>query len=136
MIEPVAPAVVQGRGEKILFVEDDRDVYQFVKSHLSKSGFSVFAARTVQEAAGLFKKQNSDIDILITDVVLPDKSGIELARLLLAEKPDLKILLTSGYLDREEDWELIDNKTYRFIQKPFSLTDLLRNVWETVDTTE
>jgi two-component system cell cycle sensor histidine kinase/response regulator CckA len=133
--EPIeTPAAVQGRGERILFVEDDRDIYRFVKEHLSQSGYTVFVAQTVQEAVELFKKRNNNIDILITDVVLPDKSGIELARLLLAEKPELKVLLTSGYLDREEDWGLIDDKTYRFIQKPYSLTDLLRNVGETADT--
>jgi len=127
------PEVVYGRGERILFVEDDRDIYRFVKAHLSRSGYTVFAAQTVEEAVGLFRKQKNNIDILITDVVLPDRSGIELARLLLIDKPELKVLLTSGYLDREGDWELIDDKSYRFIQKPYSLTDLLRSVEETAN---
>ncbi len=127
------PETVLGRGERVLFVEDDRDIYKFVKVQLSKSGYTVFAAQTVKEAVELFKKQNNNIDILITDVVLPDKSGIELARSLLVDKPELKVLFTSGYLDREGEWELIDDKRYRFIQKPYSLTDLLRNVGETVD---
>ncbi len=127
---------ILGKGERVLFVEDDSDIYRLVKTQLSKSGYTVFTAKTVKEAAEIFKKQKDNIDILITDVVLPDSSGIELARSLLLEKPDLKVLLTSGYLDREGDWELIDDKSYRFIQKPYSLTDLLRSVGETVNGTE
>jgi len=129
-----ARETILGKGERVLFVEDDNDIYRFVKTQLSKSGYTVFAAQTVKEAVELFKKQKNNIDILITDVVLPDRSGIELARLLLADKPELKVLLTSGYLDREGDWELIDDKSYRFIQKPYSLTDLLRSVGNTVNS--
>jgi len=126
----VSMQTLQGTGETILFVEDDTVIYKFVKTQLTKNGYRVFAAKTVESALDIFEREKEIIEILITDVVLPDTSGVKLVNILLSRKPGLKVILTSGYLDKKAEWPSTSEKSYQFLQKPYSLTDLLRLVKE------
>ncbi len=121
-----------GSGEKILVVEDEKDVRSFVCEVLEKNGYKVIGAGDGKEALELFKN-NRDIDLVFTDVVLPDKSGVELVGEILKEKPDTKVLMSSGYTDEKTEWSYIKEKGYKYLQKPFSISDLLKAIKEILE---
>jgi len=124
---------LQGHGERILFVEDDKEIREFMKIQLREKGYIVFTAENVKNTIDIFKQEKDNIDLLFTDVVLPDKRGIELVDILLSHNSNLKILLTSGYLDKKSEWPLIKERNFRFIKKPYTLVDLLHAIKESLN---
>ncbi len=123
----------QGKGERILLVEDDGGIREFAKRVLVDSGYEGFEAANSEEALNLFDKEKGNFDLVFSDVVLPGKSGLQLVEELHSRKPELKVLLTSGYTDQKSQWPIIREKGYRFIQKPYGLTDLLQAVRKVLD---
>jgi CheY-like chemotaxis protein len=97
--EPAQLAVREQAGETILVVEDDDDLREVVERILAKSGYQVIAAGSGPKAIEAAKEHHGDIDLLLTDVVMPQMQGNELARLLTAERPDLRVLFMSGYAE-------------------------------------
>ena len=122
-----------GKGERILLVEDDAGIREFAKRVLFESGYVGSEAANAEEALNIFGKEKEDFHLVFSDVVLPEKSGLQLVEQLLCRKPELKVLLTSGYTDLKSQWPIIREKGYRFIQKPYDLTDLLRTVREVIE---
>ncbi len=119
---------LNGNGERILLVEDEESMLNFVKIVLSENGYQVFPASNAEEAVSIFKRENNKFDLLFSDVVLPDSNGIRLADELLSYKPGLICLLTSGYTDEKSQSALIQERGYPFIQKPYTLYDLFRMI--------
>ncbi|MFH1501915.1 MAG: PAS domain-containing protein [Candidatus Eisenbacteria bacterium] len=123
---------LKGAGQRILLVEDERTVREFASRALAQSGYTVLAAADAEEALRIFRKEGGDFALVFSDVVLPDKSGIRLIGELAQEKPDVRVMLSSGYTDQKSQWPVIEEKGYRFLQKPYSLTELLNAVREAV----
>ncbi|MFA5858886.1 MAG: PAS domain S-box protein [Elusimicrobiota bacterium] len=121
---------VKGHGERILVVEDEEGISKMVKRFLSSNGYIVFIAKTVKEALEVYKTEKGNFNLVISDVILPDKTGLELVTQLLLDNPKLKIILSSGYLDDKSEWKMIQKKGYKYIQKPFELKQLLVAVKE------
>ncbi len=119
---------LQGSGERILLVEDEEGVRGFVSEVLRGNGYSVAEAANVQEALDIFDREKGDFHLIFSDVVLPDKSGLHLVDRLLSYKPELRVLLSSGYTDQKSQWSLIQEREIRFLQKPYALADLLQAV--------
>jgi len=130
--EEVSLDKLQGSGESVLLVEDEPSVRDLLQRSLSENGYKVLVARTLQEAREVFKKKKGTLDMVLSDVVLPDGTGVELAEELRVQAPELPILLSSGYTDRKSQWSLIKEKGFLFLQKPYSLSDLLRKIKETI----
>ncbi len=126
--KPVSADGLQGTGERILIVEDEDAVREFCRRALENSGYDVSAVSSVDEAVSLFRNEAGKFDLVFTDVVLPDSSGLDLISALTGEKKDLRFLLTSGYTDTKSQWKTISEKGYAFLQKPYALVDLLRAV--------
>lgn len=116
---------LKGNQEKILLIEDEKCVREFTTRALERNGYQVFVAKTATEAYELFKEKSECIDLVLSDVVLPDLSGVQLLEQLQKERSDLKIMLTSGYTDSKSQWTVIKEKKIPFLQKPYALTDLL-----------
>ena len=91
---------------------------------LVENNYRVNIANTANEAKKIFNKEN--IDLVFSDVVLPDITGLDLVNELKSIKPDIKILLTSGYTDTKSQWALIQAKGIPFLQKPYSFMNLLK----------
>jgi len=119
---------LHGKNQRILFVEDEKNVREFVSKALSQCGYQLFIAEDAKQAMEIFQKEKGKFDLVFTDVVLPDSNGIHLVEQLLQEKPKLRVLLTSGYTDHKSQWPLIQEKGYQFLQKPYTLTELLRTL--------
>lgn len=131
----VSPAGLHGGGQRILLVEDEAGIRNFVSRVLAENGYSVYEAANTREALAIFKKEKGQFDLLYSDVVLPDKTGLELANKLIATKPDLPVMMTSGYTDQKAHWPAIQRKGFRFLQKPVAVNDLLKAVKEALSKT-
>lgn len=123
--------VVKGGKETILVVEDEKDVRELVETVLSELGYKVFSVSNKKEASELMVKLGKEINLLISDVILPDARGQQLAREFMKEYPDLKVLLISGYPDEKISIE--KEKRMDFLPKPFSPKTLAGRVREFLD---
>jgi nitrogen-specific signal transduction histidine kinase/ActR/RegA family two-component response regulator len=110
--------------ETILLVEDEPAILQMTNLMLSRLGYTVLAAATPGEAIRLAHKHRGRIDLLMTDVVMPEMNGRELAENLRSHDPDLKRLFMSGYTANVIAHHGVLDQGVHFIQKPFSLKDL------------
>ena len=128
MCENAEHLELQGNGERILIVEDERGVREFTKRALQSAGYVVYDAACVQDALDILNKEQEKFDLLLSDVVLPDQSGLSLINQLKILAPETKIILCSGYTDQKSKWEIIHTKGIEFLQKPYSLVDLLQTV--------
>jgi len=117
---------LRGSGERILLVEDEAAVRDFAHRGLRRSGYRVVSAANAGEAADVFERERGEFRLLISDVVLPGRSGVDLADDLHACAPGLQVLLTSGYTDDKVHWPDIEAKGFAFLQKPYTLIGLLR----------
>ncbi len=117
----------KGKGEKIIVIEDDDDLLFVLKNILEKYNYQVFTAKNTKQARELFEKENYKFDILITDYILPDGNGISFARDLKKKIPELKIIITSGYLE-DLNLEKLKEEGFNFMEKPFSPTKVLNTV--------
>lgn len=131
--EAISLQEFQGRNERILLVEDEESVREFATIVLSENGYVVVAAVDAKEALDIFEKEKEVFHLILSDVVLPDQSGLQLVDKLLLRKPDVQILLCSGYMDEKSQWPVINEKGFRFIQKPYTLVNLLRAVREAIE---
>lgn len=131
-VDHVPMDALRGSGERILLVEDEEKVREFTTRAIKKCGYQVFPTRSVKEALDVFETEKGRFDLVFSDVVLADHTGIELAEELLKKKPDVKVLLCSGYMDHKSQWPLIRQKGYAFLQKPYALTELLQLIRDTI----
>jgi two-component system cell cycle sensor histidine kinase/response regulator CckA len=123
---------LRGNGERILAVEDSDGIQEFLRVALRENGYLVTVASNAEEAFRLYHQHRGNFDLIFSDVVLPDQSGIELVEKLLKDNAGLRILLSSGYTDHKSQWAVIQDRNYPFIQKPYSLLQLLSTVKEMI----
>jgi PAS domain S-box-containing protein len=125
---PVAtPLKIEGT-ETVLVAEDQDAVRTIICKTLQRHGYVVIDAAHPRDALAISRQDDRPIDLLLTDVVMPGMSGLELARTLQAERRSLRVLFTSGYTNHTvvESGEAGDDA--EFIQKPFSPRALLEKV--------
>ena len=119
--------------ETILLVEDELAILNMTAMILIKLGYIVLRANTATEAIRLASEHSGEINLLITDVIMPEINGKELAQTLQTQNPQLKCLFMSGYTaDIISQHGVIDEEVF-FIQKPYSLPDLANKVREVLD---
>jgi len=127
----VIAATLPGRGEEtLLLVEDDAMVRRVAVRALTDNGYRVVEASTPSEAQLQFAQLEGKIDVLITDVVLPEMSGWKLAQLLRDQNPDLRVLFTSGYTENTIVHHGVVDADIDFLAKPYVLGELARRVRE------
>ncbi len=117
---PQDPTTSLGGQETILLVEDEAGVRLITRKFLEKRGYTVLEAEHGEEALQLCRQHAEQIDLLITDVIMPDISGPELARQLIQFLPTLNILYVSGYADEVLEEHKIPNLKFVLLEKPFS----------------
>jgi PAS domain S-box-containing protein len=130
-VRPELPAMKGS--ETVLVVEDEEAVGKLTARILRKAGYRVILATSGGDAIMLFEKHGSAIDLLLSDVVMPQTSGRELAERLLQMNPRLKVLYMSGYTDSAIVHHGVLDAGTSFISKPFSTADLTTKVREVLD---
>ncbi len=119
---------LRGKGECILLVEDQSDVRETASRVLGDNGYQVFEAVSAAGAEQLFAELRSEIDLVLSDVILADGSGLDLVERLRTSRPGLPVLLSSGYVDDKLGWPEIERRAYPFLPKPYGAGQLLRAV--------
>ena len=128
-----APSNPPVGSETILLVEDDELVRTFVYRALLESGYAVLVAQDSAQAIRLCEKQGSSIDLILTDVIMPQMHGPELVKLLSPLCPEAKVIFMSGYTDTAVTHRDLVDSGAPFLQKPLTPDALARKVRETLD---
>ena len=120
--------------ETILLVEDDDLVRIMIKKIIETQGYNILQASNPAEAIDISKIYNGTIDLLITDIVLPQMNGFELAKELTAIHIDIKVLYMSGYSDKMIVQNgVLNSEEITFLQKPFTPEEMANKVREVLD---
>jgi two-component system cell cycle sensor histidine kinase/response regulator CckA len=129
------PAMTPNERETILLVDDEPQVVTLVRAMLSRDGYKVFGAGDAEEAFQIAQDAANPIDLLLTDIVMPELNGRELADRLKAIRPDLKVLYMSGFMKEAIlKYYGISITGIPFLQKPFTRETLCRKMREVLDT--
>jgi two-component system, cell cycle sensor histidine kinase and response regulator CckA len=123
-----------GGSETVLFVEDEVTVRAVGVRILKQQGYHVLEAWGGLEALRLSAQHAGTIHLLVTDVVMPQMSGVELARRLQERRPKLKVLFTSGYTENTIVHHGVLEPTVAFLQKPYVVEGLLNKVRDVLDS--
>lgn len=116
----------------ILLVEDEDAVRAFSARALASRGYTVHEAATGAEALEVLEETGGEIDLVVSDVVMPEMDGPTLLRKLREKHPDLKVIFVSGYAEEAFRKNLPENEKFGFLPKPFSLRQLATTVKETL----
>lgn len=128
--EITAISDLKGKGESILVVEDEEVTRKFIAKILRANGYSVLEAESIEEATETFNRNQNEIKMIFSDVVLSDGSGLEFAEGIIAKDKNIKILLSSGYIDEKAELSRITEKEFEFLEKPYNGQELSRKIRE------
>ena len=131
--ERVPTKLPQGRGETVLLVEDETPVRNVTLLLLEKLGYRVLEAANAEEAFSLVESGQAKIELLLTDVIMPGRSGPELAAALSSRDPGLKVLFQSGYTGEAVLRRANIKPDMVFLKKPFTLANLAKKIREVLD---
>jgi len=111
---------MQDTSKAVIVVDDTPDILDIISSSLQDCGFRIHGTSDPHEALRIAAV--NQVDLLLTDIIMPEMSGVELAQRMLAQQPTVKILLMTGYTPPEQ--EIV----YPILRKPFRLDDLLTRI--------
>jgi two-component system, cell cycle sensor histidine kinase and response regulator CckA len=130
----MSPVPVEGTGtETLLLVENEPAVRNLLQMALRRKGYTVLVAESGRAALDLVRSHAGTIDLLITDVVMPDMNGPELVSRFVTIRPETQALFMSGYMDDAFSDHGILSADINFIQKPFSPRAIAQKVREILD---
>ena len=131
--EPERPPSATGGKETLLLVEDEAPVRDSVRRLLEWHGYTVIEARNGADALQIYDGDEQEIDLVLTDLIMPGMGGHELVERLRARRPDLRVLFMSGYAEKP----LPNNGTARsgtaYLEKPFTVELLMQRLREVLD---
>ncbi|HSB41513.1 MAG TPA: GAF domain-containing protein [Methylomirabilota bacterium] len=130
---PAAPDPSRRTGERVLLVEDEAPVRDVAREILTGKGYTVLAARDVDDALRIAREDAGRLDLLLTDVVMPTMSGRTLAAHVRRAHPETRVLYMSGYADEARAQPGPADPDMTFLQKPFTPPELLRAVRAILD---
>ena len=125
---------IVGGDETILIVEDEQVLREMARDILHDCGYKILEAADGKEALAVWKNHGREIQLLLTDLVMPEGiSGVDVAERLLDDRPDLKIIFTSGYSSSEINPELLVRSQAHFLQKPYTQAALAKTIRNCLD---
>lgn len=127
------PGLLRGT-ETILLVEDEPSVKRTIARILTGAGYHVLQAADGTEALTIAERHTEMIDLLLTDYLMPGVTGDELAREVQARRPEVRVLLMSGYLGNRADQQMLQGSSAALLPKPFTANSLMSRVREALDT--
>jgi signal transduction histidine kinase/ActR/RegA family two-component response regulator len=131
---PSLESVVPSGTETILYVEDEDSLREVTREYLKNKGYTVLATSEPEQAIAAAQNGNPRIDLLLTDVILPGSSGVQLAQRLAGTYPNLRVLYVSGYTADTIVHHGGHDPSFAFLTKPFSLPTLARKIRSILDT--
>ncbi len=119
--------------ETILVVDDEDAIWDFVIEALQNLGYSVILAGNGEEAIEIYKSNLGEISLVFLDMIMPKLGGHSTFYQLKAINPDVKILLSSGYVSQEEIEDLLDHGASGFLHKPHKVQELAKAIRKILD---
>jgi len=127
-VSPYLDDRCKGCGEHLLVVDDDYDIAAMCKEGFEYLGYKVASFSSSTEALDYFMENHSKIDLVVTDQTMPEKTGMELAREMLAVRADLPVILCSGYAASFNKKAVHNTDIKRFIMKPVTVDTLSKEI--------
>ncbi len=131
------PSPRPASGKTILIVDDNENTRELVTDMVDELGYETIEASTAGDAIAIFSKDPDRIDLVISDIVMPEEDGPEMIKNFLAIRKDIKVIFMSGYAEDE----IVHDSVYRiqdshaaFIKKPFSLAEIRSLIRDQIDT--
>jgi two-component system, cell cycle sensor histidine kinase and response regulator CckA len=121
------------RGPTILVVDDDRNILELLEKTLGAAGYRVLTADGGWSAVEVYDNSPNRVDLLLTDVIMPDLTGPVLAERLRGRQPDLQVLFISGFHDADMVQRFVTHKGFTLLPKPFTADALLRVVEQSIN---
>ena len=130
-----APAAlpVTGGNETILIVDDEAPIRELMERVLGQYGYHVLAAADGPSGVQQLRANRAQIDLVILDLVMPGLSGLKTFQLMREIDPEVKVLVSTGYSDKGQAKDVLSQGAQGFMQKPFTLHDMLRKVRTVLD---
>jgi two-component system cell cycle sensor histidine kinase/response regulator CckA len=128
-----APVAARGT-ETVLVVEDEASVRRLAGAMLEAAGYRVLVAANAEDAVPLVQRHDGPVDLVLTDVVMPGMNGRDLAARLVALRPGVRVLYTSGYTDDAIVHHGVLDPELLFISKPYSTGELTQKVRQALDS--
>ncbi len=122
----------RGAGQTVLLVEDEEMLLDLLQTLLEEHGYHVLTARDGQEAVDLYRRFNSKISIVLSDMGLPKLGGWEAFRQMKAMNPNVRCILASGYFDPELRTQMVNEGALDFVQKPYIPALILEHIGEAI----
>ena len=119
-----------GQGKTILLIDDEEMVINIIEMMLKEIGYKVLKAHNGHEGLQLFKTNKSKIDLIISDLEMPNMNGNEVLDKLREIDPEIKVMLSSGALTDMDEQEVIDSGFDGFLKKPYSIMTLCEKMSE------
>ncbi len=126
--KPKLDVPVVSREARILVVDDEEAIGRFLKEFLSDLGYHVSCFQDGQSALNVFNQDKISFDLVVTDQTMPNMTGIELSREILALNPEIPIILCSGYTDQVNQNDITDYGIRRYLNKPVELGELTSTI--------
>ncbi len=128
-----APPVPERAGQGTILLVEDEDPIRAVNSRaLSARGYTVLAAASGPEALRIIEENEDEIELVVSDVVMPEMDGPTLVRELRRQRPDLKVIFVSGYAEDVFRRSLHEGESFDYLPKPFTLKQLVETVNRTM----
>ena len=126
--ETSVPEEISIGKKTVLIVDDEEMILQVGKKMLEKMSHEVFAANSGKEAIEVLQREKDRIDLVVLDMIMPEMGGKETFERIREIKPDMKILISSGYSQGEHTTEILERGGSGFIQKPFTMMELAQKI--------
>ncbi len=125
---------IQPKKATVLVVDDEYNIRSMMKEIMEMSGFKVFTAGNGRDGIDIYQRYKSDIDLIIMDMVMPVMDGRAAFNEIRKINPDQKIFIISGYTQREDLEDILDNGAVGFLRKPFQVKEIVEKVQEILKT--
>ena len=118
--------------ETLLFVEDDEEIVKMMKKGLENLGYKIFVAVNGKKGFEIFKKNAEKIDVIVSDIVMPETDGLQMYEKIKSISNKVKIIFTTGYAEKDI-YNLKDSQNVLFLNKPYKLSELNEKIREILD---
>jgi CheY-like chemotaxis protein len=127
------PAKTRGKGEHILVVDDEHEIVEAARTTLERIGYRITAETSAKDALVTFESKKTQFNMAIVDFALPEMNGLELSSRLLSMKPDLPIVLVTGFSGALDRGEMEKTNVKKLINKPISAKELGEIIRQVLD---
>jgi len=124
---------VRGGAETLLIVDDEEILVELLRRMVERQGYRALSALSAEEALRVYEEHKDEIDLVISDLIMPDMDGRALARELMRRDPDIRILISTGFSAANDITDLLEQGVKGVVMKPYQSQQLLSRIREALE---